>query len=145
MWGAVNRGWITILFLGLLVAAGLLYRRVPVFEATLAYLVTLVLVSSAIVDQYLAIPTAAIAVFLNVGFVIWLGMSSIYLLGEPADLNLPGFSQLKLHLLPGWGDSAFGDLVPALFAGWVIMTWWLCTKWRRPAGDYADSPPSMSP
>ena len=127
VWGWVNRGYIVFIFLAVLAALGWWYRRLPAFEATLIYGISLVVFSTAVVDQYFAIPMAGISVFLNVGFLIWLIYVSIYLLGEPEDFNLPIFDTLKLHLAP-YQEGTYRDQFVYIFLGWIIMNIWL---WRQ--------------
>lgn len=131
VWGWVNRGFIAVIFLLLLLALGWYYRRIPAFEATLIYGITLVVFSPAIVDQYFAIPMPGIAAFLNLGFLAWMVFVSIYLLGEPEDFNLPIFNTLKLHLAP-YQEGTYKDQFVFLFVGWVIMNLWLEREgWTR--------------
>lgn len=127
VWGWVNRGYIVFLFLGILAILGWWYRKIPAFEATLIYGICLVVFSTAIVDQYFAIPMAGISVFLNIGFLAWLVYVSIYLLGEPEDFNLPIFDTLKLHLAP-YQEGTYRDQFVFIFIGWIIMNVWL---WRQ--------------
>lgn len=124
VWGWVNRGFIVYIFLAVLLALGWYYRRIPAFEATLIYGITLVVFSPAIVDQYFAIPMPGIAAFLNLGFLAWIVFVSIYLLGEPEDFNLPIFNTLKLHLAP-YQEGTYKDQFVFLFVGWLIMNLWL--------------------
>jgi len=127
VWGWVNRGYVVFIFLGILAILGWWYRKLPAFEATLIYGICLVVFSTAIVDQYFAIPMAGISVFLNIGFLAWLVYVSIYLLGEPDDFNLPIFDTLKLHLAP-YQEGTYRDQFIFIFIGWIIMNVWL---WRR--------------
>ncbi len=128
VWGLVNQGRIVLFFLAILAALSFLYRRLASFEATLVYAISVVVFSTAIVDQYLAIPMAGVAVFLNLGFFMWLGFSTIYLLGEPADINLPIFNTLKLHVAP-YPELAAKDQFVFLFLGWIIMNFTLAKRW----------------
>ena len=124
VWGWVNRGFIAVIFLLLMFALGWYYRRLPAFEVTLIYGITLVVFSPAIVDQYFAIPMPGIAAFLNLGFLAWMVFVSIYLLGEPEDFNLPIFNTMKLHLAP-YQEGTYKDQFVFLFVGWLIMNVWL--------------------
>lgn len=127
VWGWVNRGYIVFIFLAILVVLGWWYRRMPAFEATLVYAVSLVVFSTAIVDQYFAIPMAGVSVFLNIGFLLWMVYISVYLLGEPEDFNLPFFDTVKLHVAP-YQEGTYRDQFVFLFVGWLIMNVWL---WRQ--------------
>lgn len=127
VWGSVNRGYVVLIFLAILLALGWWYRKLPAFEATLIYGISLVVFSTAVVDQYFAIPMAGISVFLNIGFLAWLVYVSIYLLGEPEDFNLPIFDTLKLHVAP-YQEGTYRDQFIFIFVGWIIMNVWL---WRQ--------------
>jgi len=137
VWGWVNRGFIAVIFLLLLLVLGWYYRKLPAFEATLIYGITLVVFSPAIVDQYFAIPMPGIAAFLNLGFLAWMVFVSIYLFGEPEDFNLPIFNTMKLHLAP-YQEGTYKDQFVFLFVGWLIMNVWLRREgWIR--GDLQGS------
>lgn len=139
VWGWVNRGAIAGIFLLLLLVLGWYYRKLPAFEATLIYGITLVVFSPAIVDQYFAIPMPGISAFLNIGFLAWMVFVSIYLLGEPEDFNLPLFNTVKLHLAP-YQEGTYKDQFVFLFVGWLIMNVWLRREgWIR--GDLRGSRP----
>ena len=107
-------------FLVALVAAGWIFRRLPAFELALAYSLSAVVFSWAMVNQYLAGPMAGVAVFLNVGFLIWLLMSTLYLGGSETVLNLPVLNSVQPHVLLNW-ESVMQDLLPWVFMGWVVF------------------------
>ena len=109
-----------VLFLVLLIAAGWLFRRLPMFEAGLAYTLTAVLLSWAVVNQYLAIPMAAAAVYLNAGLLVWLLLASIYLMGSAEVLNLWGFRVIQPNLLLEY-NVVMRNLFPWLLIGWGLM------------------------
>lgn len=109
-----------VAFLVLLIAAGWLFRKLPPFELTLAYTLSAVVFSWAMVNQYLAGPMAAVAVFLNVGFLIWFLLSSLYLGGSEGVLNLPVFNTVQPHLLLDW-EKVMQDLFPWVLIGWVVF------------------------
>jgi hypothetical protein len=120
VWGLINRGVITLVFLGILLAVGVFLRRLDPFDSTLAYAVSIVVFSTAIFDQYLSIPAAGTAAFLNLSFLMWLVFVSVYLLGEPTDLNVPGFNTAKLYMAP-YDETTYRDQFVFLFVGWIIM------------------------
>ena len=124
VWGLTNRGLAAFLFLAILVAVGLAYRRLPAFETGLVYAVSLVVFSSAVVDQYLPIPMAGIAVFFNIGLLYWLAIGSAHLFGNPDTLHVPLFTELRTHIAP-YPDVVFQDLLFPLLLGWLLMTIWI--------------------
>ncbi len=118
-WVLVHGGG-KIAFLVLLIAAGFLFRKLAPFEMALAYTVSAVVFSWAMVNQYLAGPMAAVAVFLNLGFLLWFLLSSIYLGGSEGVLNLPIVNQIQPHLFLDW-EKVMQDLFPWMLIGWVIF------------------------
>lgn len=114
----------TLLFLVAMCVLGMVFRRVPPFENALVYTISLVVFSSAMTDQYLAIPVAGVAVFLNIGFLLWIVLASAYLLGNPETFDWAPLVQFH-SFLSGEGIHDYQRLVVPLFAGWVIMTAWL--------------------
>ena len=72
------------------------------------------------VNQYLAGPIAGVAIFLNVGFLIWLLMSTLYLGGSETVLNLPVLNSVQPHVLLNW-ESVMQDLFPWVFMGWIVF------------------------
>jgi len=120
------------IFLLLLATAGLLYRRQPAFETTLIYTVSVVVFSSAMADQYLAIAMVGAAVFMNVGFLAWLLLASTYLAGRESSMGVWGFTQLRPYLTPmDFAAGTYVDLLVPLFVGWLLMTAWLGRDPRR--------------
>ena len=128
-WFLENQGG-KLVFLVLLIAAGVLFRRLPFFELTLFYSITALVFSWAVANQYLATPMAAVAVYLNVGFFVWLLMSSLYLGGDSATLNIPGLNQIQPHVLLEW-NQVMQDLFPWLLLGWILL---LAGRWDRIRG-----------
>jgi len=104
----------------LLLVAGWFFRHLPPFELALAYTLSAVVFSWAMVNQYLAGPMAAVAVFLNLGFLIWFLLSSLYLGGDPGVLNLPVLNSIQPHVLLEW-EKVMQDLFPWVLAGWIIF------------------------
>lgn len=109
-----------VVFLVLLVAAGWYFRRLPLFETGLVYTVTAVLLSWAVVNQYLAIPMAGVAVYLNAGLLMWLVLASVYLLGSSEVLHVWGFRDIQPNLLLEY-NVVVRDLFPWLLIGWGLM------------------------
>lgn len=107
-------------FLVLLILAGWLFRGLPPFELALAYTLSAVVFSWAMVNQYLAGPMAAVAIFMNIGFLIWFLLSTLYLGGSEGVLNLPGLNAVQPHFLLDW-ERVMQDLFPWALIGWVIF------------------------
>lgn len=124
-----GRGLAVPLFLAIMVALGFLFRRVRGFELALLYSVSLVVFTSAVTDQYLAIPMAGAAAFLNIGFAAWLLWASIYLAGNPDTLAAPMFTELRPYTLLT-AEQAYQDLFMPLAIGWALMAWWLTRRSR---------------
>jgi len=134
VWGLTNRGTAVFVFLGLLAIVGFAYRRLPAFESGLVYAITLVVLSTAVVDQYLPIPMSGVAVFLNLGFLYWLMLCSAHLLGNPETLNVPFFTELRTHVAP-YSGTVFQDMLFPLLTGWILMNFALYRRglWVRSA------------
>lgn len=122
-----GRGLAVPLFLAIMVALGFLFRRVHGIELAFVYSVSLVVFTSAVTDQYLAIPMAGAAAFLNIGFAVWLLWASIYLAGNPDTLAVPIFTELRPYTLLT-AEQAYQDLFMPLAIGWILMAWWLTRK-----------------
>ena len=118
-WVLENQGG-KVVFVVILIAVGLLFRRLPPFELALVYSITALVFSWAVANQYLATPMAAVAVYLNIGFLIWLVLSSIYLGGDPATLNLPVLNQIQPNVLLEW-NQVMQDLFPWILLGWILL------------------------
>jgi hypothetical protein len=116
----VDAGGPKIAFIVILIAAAFLFRKLDVFEMALAYTITAVLFSWAVANQYLLTPMAGVAVYLNIGFFVWLMLSTIYLGGAPDILNLWGLKAIQQHVMLEW-TRVFQDLFPWFFAGWILM------------------------
>ncbi len=96
---------------------GWYFRKVKGIELVLAYLVTFVLFSPAIVDQYLVIAMIGVAVFMNAGFLWWLILASIYLLGNANTILGSIARTLSLHIF----HDPYQDLFLPLAIGWLLM------------------------
>jgi hypothetical protein len=126
----LEQGGGKVLFLAAIIGAAFLFRRLPPFECALAYTVTTVTFSWAIANQYLAGPMAAVAIFLNLGFLIWLGLASLYLIGDPSALNVTFIRPWQQHVFLDW-ENTVQDLFPWIFIGWVMFVSALRSPWRH--------------
>ena len=109
-----------VLFLVFIIAAGWLVRESEFFERALIYTIVVVLFSWAVVNQYLAIPIAGVAVFLNLGLLIWFILATVYLLGDPTTLNVPVLNLIQPHTLLEY-DVVARDLFPWLLFGYLLV------------------------
>ena len=75
------------------------------------------------------------AVFLNIGFFLWMLLGTIYFFGNPETLAVPGLTTLH-ELVPGLltraSDSAYQLLTLTLFIGWILMIISLRPGWKSP-------------
>lgn len=118
-WVIENRGGM-VLSLMILIPAGYLFRRLRPFEVGLAYSITALVFAWAVANQYLVIPMAAVAVFLNLGLLIWFALATLYLAGAPDTLNLPVLNAIQPHVMLEW-QWLGRDLFPYLLIGWIIF------------------------
>ena len=109
-----------IFFAVALIFSGYLFRKVRLFEFTLIYTITAVVFSWSIVNQYLAVPIAAVAIWMNIGFLIWLILSSIYLWGDATTINFPILNSIQPNTLLEL-DVVAKDLFPYILVGWLII------------------------
>jgi hypothetical protein len=93
----VSAGLATTVFLGVLVAAAFVFRTRSDLDRLLLYTVVLVVFAPAMANQYLAIPMAAAVVWLNIGFVLYATLSTLFLGAHPN----------------GFGCLAVRDLLPS--------------------------------
>ncbi len=107
-----------VVFVVILIGLGYFLRTLPAFELGLAYTLAAVLFSWAVANQYLVTPMAAVAIYLNLGFLIWFGLVSLYFAGAPGILNLPGFREIQPHLLLEY-NVVMQDFFPWLLVGWL--------------------------
>lgn len=120
VWGWTNRGTLVVVYAILMLSVGLLFRKLNPFLLVLAYTVSLVTFSPAMVDQYFAIAAAGVSVFLNLGFAIWLVYTGIFLLGEPDDIAAPLITQVKTLTFP-YVDQFYREQALPLLVGWTIF------------------------
>lgn len=103
-----------------LIVSGFIFRKIRLFEFTLIYTITAVVFSWAIVNQYLAVPVAAMAIWMNLAFLIWIVQSTIFLWGDPTTLNVPILNAIQPHTFLEF-DVVAKDLFIWIFAGWLIL------------------------
>lgn len=116
----IDAGGAKIAFVVLLAASAFLFRRQAPFELALLYSVSALVFAWAVANQYLATPMAAVAIYLNIAFAVWLGLCTIYLGGDAETLNLPVLNQIQPHILLEW-NQVMQDLFPWLLAGWILL------------------------
>lgn len=115
----IEHGGGKVAFVVLLIGAAWLFRQLEPFESALAYSISAVLFSWAVVNQYLSTPMGAVFVYLNVGLLIWFLLSAVYLGGGEGVLNLPGLNIIQPHVLLDW-EKVMQDLFPWLLIGWIV-------------------------
>ena len=122
----------TLIFLSIVVLVGVRLKHLPIIQLPLVYMITIVVFSSAIADQYLAIPVAAALVFLNFGFCLWLALADLYFAGNPLTQNWWGFrtawdwtaKDWMPYSTPDWTPVSTGfyrDQFVFLFFGWLCL------------------------
>jgi len=113
-----------VIFVLVVLATGYFLRRHSPFILALVYTITLVVFTSGLADQYLAIAFVGAAVFLNLSFLIWMVFGSLYFFGNPETLAVPGLTsinQANPNLFLMTSDSAYQTLSGLLFIGWIIL------------------------
>ena len=106
-----------ILFFSALFVLGLVWRKKPLLETYFLYLISVVVFSSAIANQYLAIPTAAIATQWNWAYALFTAFSTVYLAVDWAGLSI-GMVQKALH----WqGQNGYYPAIVLLFIGLMVQ------------------------
>lgn len=115
----LDNGIAKLAFVTILLFLGLYFRNLPPFEMALAYTISAVLFSWAVANQYLATPMSAVAVYLNLGFLIWLSLVTIYFGGASDILNLWVLRDIQPHLLLEY-NQVMQDFFPWLCVGWII-------------------------
>jgi hypothetical protein len=126
----IENGVSKIVFLVLLIAAGLLFRKMRPFELTLVYAVSALTFSWAFANQYMASSMAGIAIFLNLGLFLWLLLASLYVIGDVNSLGIPPITPIQKNVVLDyvWIGQ---DLFPWLFIGWILMVLGLSKQSRH--------------
>lgn len=122
-----NKLALPFFFLTAMFLAGLYWRKRSAPEALWLYLTSLVVFSSAIANQYLAIPAAAISVNFNPFYAIYAIFAAIWLAGSSDGLHL----HILAPMYPDGGVNAIGygvnkflglrEVIFALFLGLVYQ------------------------
>lgn len=87
----------SVLMVLALIIFGFVTRRRPVLESLHFYLISLVVFSSAIANQYLAIPLASIAVYWNPGFALYSIVGTLFLFTDGSGLHLHLLQAILFH------------------------------------------------
>lgn len=112
-----------VLFLGVMIFLGLWWRKKSPLETYFLYSISVVIFSSAVANQYLVIPLAAIAVGWNIGYILFTLYSTLYLLVEWNGLAI-GELQQRLN----WqGQNGYIYIVFFLLMGLIIQL----TSWKK--------------
>ncbi|CAN5549045.1 hypothetical protein BH23CHL10_BH23CHL10_00960 [soil metagenome] len=112
----------TMLLAGAVLLVGWLVRRRSPVEHVLLYCVTVTVFAPGVYWQYLAIPAAASVVFFNSGYLLYIGIATLFLLASPVNVGIPGLADL----LPGFlvraetGNLPYGYLIALLATGLFI-------------------------
>jgi hypothetical protein len=95
-----------------LAVAGMLWRKLSPFESALRYIVVVVVFSSAIANQYLAIPLAAVAANWNLMYALYSVLGGVYLIVAKDGLHWP----------EAFKSSNYDELIFVLFLGLLLHT-----------------------
>lgn len=104
-----------LLFIAALMFVGIKYKKENNLDSLHLYLIALVVFSSAVANQYLAIPVPSIAVLWNVGYAIYTFCASTLLVVDYDGLNVAWIQNI-IH----WKGGSYRLVVWALFFGLSI-------------------------
>lgn len=119
----------TLLFIGSLTLMGFAVRERPRFDSLLIYLLSVIIFSSALANQYLAIPIAAIAILWNTEFFIFTVVMTVFLLAHDDGLHL--LSPLGGGLTFRGYPSQFFYSVGVMILGAGLASVLLGEHWQR--------------
>ncbi len=121
----------TLLFLVVLVGAGVLLRRRPPFEGFLLYTLLLVTFAPSVTNQALAIVVPAIATFPSAIFAAFTAVATVHLLVHHEGLQVAAVSRI---VPAAWVD--YPTQVALLLAGtlWLLFREPVVAAWRRLRG-----------
>ena len=123
-----------LLFFTALFLLGLYWRKQNTIESVNWYLISVVVFSSAVANQYLTIATPAIATQWNWGYSLFTAYTTVYLLVDWAGLHL-GLLQRVLH----WqGQNGYYFAITFLFIGLLIASFGKTrfSKWLASIGQF---------
>jgi hypothetical protein len=98
---------------------GIIYRKKEGFYSLLTYLIVFVSTSPSIANQYLSLPMAFIAAYLNPFFMVYMIYGSFHLMIDKAGLDLTMITQS----IPIQRDFSFMILVVLLVLGFLWHIW----------------------
>ncbi len=104
-----------LLFIGTLIVLGFVFRKRQILESFYIYLIVMVVFTSALTNQYLAIPLVAIAIFWNPFYAFYTFTGLLYLFVEKDGLHFYWMQDL-LHWKGAYG---YYIMVILLFSGFL--------------------------
>jgi hypothetical protein len=115
------RGFISskVLWWLIVIVFGIIYRKKAGFYSLLTYLIVFVSTSPSIANQYLSLPMAFIAAYLNPFFMVYMIYGSFHLMIDKAGLDLTMITQS----IPIQRDFSFMILVVLLVLGFLWHIW----------------------
>ncbi len=115
------RGFISskVLWWLIVIVFGIIYRKKEGFYSLLTYLIVFVSTSPSIANQYLSLPMAFIAAYLNPFFMVYMIYGSFHLMIDKAGLDLTMITQS----IPIQRDFSFMILVVLLVLGFLWHIW----------------------
>lgn len=106
------------LFLGALFFLGFYWLKKTPVESLILYLIALVVFSSAIANQYLAICTPSIAVMWNWGYALYTGLGALFLFFHPLEL----YNATLIHIPKWYIQYGYSIIIVSLSLGLFIST-----------------------
>ena len=117
------------MFIFILCVLGVCWRKRKLEELFFLYLLSIIIFSSAIANQYLVVVCAAIAVYPNIFFVLYMLLGGIYLVGDVNGLHIRLVTNLMQHTV-GNQYAWYQLLIWVLFAGLLLKEakGWRCAR-----------------
>ena len=109
-----------IFFFLAMIIAGYFYREKNIFESIIHYSVLMVIFSSAIANQYLAIPIIFTAFYINLFNILYNISGCIFLLGESSGLNMVALKNTPIISYLFYYGYGYYILIILLFFGYII-------------------------
>ncbi|MFO0704283.1 MAG: hypothetical protein U0525_06240 [Patescibacteria group bacterium] len=115
----------TQLFIGLMIFSSIILRKVSIEKKFLIYLIMLPLCASAMANQYLVYPLIPAIVMMNPFFLIYIVMTSLYLMIDQNELNMSFLKFLIPDRLNPNIDMwrSYDWLLVSLFLGLLFVVW----------------------